>query len=159
MRGRVLIAKYIANQRAYLDNHILPTFGKMKLSVIRPSHIEKWLRDLSQSGMSGSAINHCHSVMRTMLCEAKRMQLIPSNPFVDVRPMSYSASAQSKRLSRFSEAAEFLCVSKRTLYRLVSEKQVPHYRIGNRYLFNEQLLLTRLDTSANCIEAPSPRRN
>ena len=29
MRGRTLTRKYIENQRAYLDNHILPTFGKM----------------------------------------------------------------------------------------------------------------------------------
>ena len=95
MRGRVLTQKYIANQRAYLTNHILPTFGKLKLSAIRPSHIEQWLRDLRQSGMSGSAINHCHSVMRTMLCEAKRMQLISSNPISDVRPVSYAAPTRT----------------------------------------------------------------
>ena len=47
MRGKVLTQKYIANQRAYLDNHILPTFKTMRLSAIRPSH---------QGGMSGSAV-------------------------------------------------------------------------------------------------------
>jgi hypothetical protein len=46
------------NQRAYLDNHILPAFKAIKLSAIRFSHIERWLRDLRQSGMSDSAVNH-----------------------------------------------------------------------------------------------------
>lgn len=90
MRGRVLTQKYIENQRGYLDNHVLPTFKNMRLSAIRPSHIEKWLRELCQLGMSGSAVNHCHSVLRIMLCEAKRLQLIPSNPMADVRPVSYT---------------------------------------------------------------------
>ena len=106
MRGRVLTQKYIENQRAYLTNHIVPVFKDMRLSAIRPSHIEKWLRDLSQSGMSGSAINHCHSVLRTMLCEAKRLQLIPSNPIVDVRPVSYTAP--SRQILTLDEAKALL---------------------------------------------------
>jgi integrase len=91
MRGKVLTQKYIENQRAYLANHVLPMFKDMKLSAIRPSQIEQWLRDLRQNGMSGSAINHCHSVLRIMLCEARRMQLILFNPIEDVRPVSYTA--------------------------------------------------------------------
>lgn len=30
-----------------------------------------------------------------MLCEAKRQQLIPSNPIVDVRPVSYTAPTRT----------------------------------------------------------------
>jgi integrase len=63
----------------------------MKLSAIRPSHIEQWLRDLRQEGMSGSAVNHCYSVLRVMLCEARRLQLILSNPMEGARPVSYTA--------------------------------------------------------------------
>ena len=114
MRGRTLTRKYIENQRAYLDNHILPTFGKMKLLAIRPSHIERWLQALRQGGMSGSAINHCHSVLRIMLCEAKRLQLIPSNPISDVRPVSYTAPnreiltlEEAKKLLDETRIAEF----------------------------------------------------
>ena len=114
MRGKILTKKYIANQRAYLTNHILPTFKDMKLSAIRPSHIEQWLRDLRQGGMSGSAINHCHSVLRTMLCEAKRLQLIPSNPIVDVRPVAYRAPErtiltleEAKKLLDETKVSEF----------------------------------------------------
>lgn len=82
----------------------------------------------------------------------------PREPPTRVEPPAKEVGTQPKKLFRFAEAAEFLCVSKRTLYRLVSEKQVPHYRIGNRYLFNEQQLLTWLDPFANGIEAPtSPR--
>lgn len=95
MRGKVLTKKYIENQRGYLDNHVLPTFKNMRLSAIRTSHIEKWLRERCQLGMSGSAVNHCHSVLRIMLCEAKRLQLIPSNPIVDVRPVSYKAPTRT----------------------------------------------------------------
>ena len=106
MRGKILTKKYIANQRAYLTNHLLPTFKDMKLSAIRPSLIEQWLRDLRQGDMSGSAINHCHSVLRIMLCEARRLQLIPSNPMEDVRPVFYTAP--SREILTLEEAKKLL---------------------------------------------------
>jgi integrase len=106
MRGKTLTRKYIANQRAYLDNHVLPTFKTMKLSAIRPSHIERWLQALRQSGMSGSAVNHCHSVLRIMLCEARRLELIPSNPIESVRPVSYTAP--SRQILSLEEAKALL---------------------------------------------------
>jgi len=63
--------------------------------------------------------------------EAARDAAAYREPPARQEPTDKESSAQSKRLFWFSEAAEFLCVSKRTLYKLISEKQGPHYRIGN----------------------------
>jgi excisionase family DNA binding protein len=89
--------------------------------------------------------------------EAKRDTALRERPAKQELPVS-EVAAQPKKLFGFAEAVEFLCGSKRTLYRLVSKKQVPHYRIGKRYLFNEQLLLTWLEGSANRTEAASSQR-
>lgn len=53
-----------------------------------------------------------------------------------------------RRLLNLSEAAEFLRVSKSSLYRLTSTKRIPHYNIGSRILLDEAKLIEWIGDSA-----------
>jgi excisionase family DNA binding protein len=53
-------------------------------------------------------------------------------------------AAPKKGLLKSLEAAEFLGMSKLSFYRLISGKQIPHYRIGSRILISQQQLSTWL---------------
>lgn len=110
-RGKTLSRKYADVQRGYLRHHVLPTFGKMKIASIRPSHIEKWIKDLGESaGLSHTTINHCFGVLRIMLAEARRLQLIPTNPIEVIRPIIHTA--RQRQILTLEEARLVLDESK-----------------------------------------------
>ena len=95
MRGKDLSRRYADIQRSYLALHILPAFKEMKLASIKPAHIERWLRDLKETGkLSNSTINHSYGALRVMLNEAKRLQMIPTNPIESVRPIAHLVRAR-----------------------------------------------------------------
>ena len=51
-----------------------------------------------------------------------------------------------KKLLTYQEAADFINAPIGTLYALVSEKRLPHVKIGNRFIrFEEDALLKWLD--------------
>jgi hypothetical protein len=54
------------------------------------------------------------------------------------------ATPSSKRLLKLSEAAEFLGLSKATLYKLTMTRQIPFIKLDSRTMFSEEWLLTRL---------------
>lgn len=86
-RGKNLSRRYAEVQRGFLLNHVLPEFEKVKLSGIKPYHIEKWLMRLKEEGLSSTSIGHCYGVLRLMLGEAKRLGMIATNPVQAVRPI------------------------------------------------------------------------
>ena len=59
----------------------------MKLSGIKPYHIEKWLMRLKEEGLSPTSVQHCYGVLRLMLGEAKRLGMIAVNPVQAVSPI------------------------------------------------------------------------
>jgi excisionase family DNA binding protein len=48
----------------------------------------------------------------------------------------------SKKLFKLSEAAEFLGLSKATLYKLTMTRQIPFIKLGSRTMFSEERLHT-----------------
>jgi hypothetical protein len=48
-----------------LNNHILPAFGKKKLTEIDKGSIKTFRNDLFQNGLAGSTINHILSCLKT----------------------------------------------------------------------------------------------
>ncbi|HEB11851.1 MAG TPA: hypothetical protein ENI06_11645, partial [Spirochaetales bacterium] len=72
-RGKNKIAQtYVYHCRSYLDHHILPSFGKYRISAIRPKIIETWLLDLrnkpSRLGtpLSPTTVNQCQLTLKTV---------------------------------------------------------------------------------------------
>jgi integrase len=86
-RGQTLSRRYAEVQRGFLVNHVLPEFEKLKLSAIKPYHIEKWLKILKDSGLSSASVQHCYGVLRLMMSEAKRLGYLAVNPVEAVKPI------------------------------------------------------------------------
>ncbi len=72
-------------RRAHLDNHILPRFGKKRLSDLTRPVIENWLIGLPLSNQSK---NHILYTFRIVLREAKSEKLIRDNPLAEAEPLA-----------------------------------------------------------------------
>jgi integrase len=80
--------RHADDMRRILEDHILPTFREYQIDSITPQAIEKWMFDLRDRGLSGKRVNNIVSCFRVMLREAKRLGLLPRDPFDVVRPLS-----------------------------------------------------------------------
>jgi len=80
--GKDLSPTYVANSRILLTKHILPFFGKMYLTRISTNDIENWIIHLKDNAkLSDSTLKNCYSLLRLMLNEAERLDMIYKNPF------------------------------------------------------------------------------
>jgi integrase len=80
-RGKSVSPAYADVQRIYLNKHIMPFFKDIKLARINQPMIDRWLMGLNKKGtISGTTINHCLTVLRIMMKEAVRRQLITIDP-------------------------------------------------------------------------------
>ncbi len=78
---RDISPNYIDTNKSYLDNHILPYFGNMKLSKIKPEHIEKWHEELvDKKKLSPTTANHCLSTLKIMLNFAVQKGYLSHSP-------------------------------------------------------------------------------
>jgi integrase len=59
-----------------------PTFGGISVRRIRPSHIEKWITEMSAQGVSAAKVGGAHGVLRRVLDRAVRDRVIAANPAV-----------------------------------------------------------------------------
>ena len=94
------------------------------------------------------------------LVEAEReaaTRKAPEPPKAEPAPKETSGS--KTRLLKPLEAAEFLGMSSFSFYRLVSGKQIPHYRIGSRILISQEQLSTWLASNESVSGSPSPLRH
>ena len=85
-RGVNLSRRYVDLMRAYLENHILPYFGKKRLQKINTHSIEAWIQQLREKKgrigitLSHTTINHCLTCLKIMLKEAVRLGYLQKNP-------------------------------------------------------------------------------
>jgi hypothetical protein len=85
MARRPITRRYADTAKKNLARHILPYFGKMRLDRITDHDIEKWLLAFGEPGkdkkkIMNSSANLFFDVLKTMLNEAVRQRLVPSNP-------------------------------------------------------------------------------
>jgi integrase len=59
---------------------IEPTFGRLPVRRIRPSHVEDWLATMGQAGNSASKIIEAHGVLKRVLDRPLRDRVIATNP-------------------------------------------------------------------------------
>ena len=64
--------------RAVVTYHLAPTIGSIRLSELRPTHIEEMLGVLERR-MSPKSLRNVHAVLRRALGQAVRSRLIPVN--------------------------------------------------------------------------------
>lgn len=82
--------------RNYVERHIIPELGEIRLSELRAQHVEKakarWAsttigrRKEKKAPISARTVHHIFSTLRTALYRAKRQQMIAVNPCELVDP-------------------------------------------------------------------------
>jgi integrase len=76
--------------------HLTPVIGEIRLSKLRPLHIQAVYRKVDEKGLSARTALHCHRVLREALHHAVRWQLLSRNPADAVespRPLRYEIAA------------------------------------------------------------------
>src|SRR5262249_10961715 len=72
--------------RWLIDLHIVPTIGGVSLDRLNPTAIRRLLAVAADAGLSASSVRHVHGMVRNMLADAEREELITRNPARAVRP-------------------------------------------------------------------------
>ena len=69
----------VSNYRWVLDRHVLPHIGRQRLVALSPQHVRSLLLAVSESGVSPRTVQLSRAVLRSMLADAERDQLIHRN--------------------------------------------------------------------------------
>lgn len=89
--------------------HVLPHIGHVRLADLRPIHIQEFLARLRQEGASDSLLQRVFTVLRAMLQQAVRWELVHKNPADSVlRPRAKRKEARAldpRELRALMEAA------------------------------------------------------
>ena len=65
---------------------IVPRIGRVKLSALRPAHVQKVLDGMIAEGAAPASVLQCHRVLSSALRQAVRWQVLAVNPSDAVRP-------------------------------------------------------------------------
>jgi integrase len=79
VRGRQLSAAYLTICAGSMRRHVLPTFGKRRLSDITALELEQFFIGLYQK-RAGSTVNNVLKALRAVFAEAERLGVARSNP-------------------------------------------------------------------------------
>ena len=95
--------------RTYVTHYLVPAIGTVRLSDLRPGHVDKLLRDLRSQGKGATTIRRVHAVLSSALGSAKRARLIAYNPAADVDLPRISKAKvepwEPEELGRFLDSA------------------------------------------------------
>lgn len=69
----------LRSYNSHIDNHITPTLGKIKISVLAPHHIQKFYNGLNDN-YTAKTIKNIHGVLHKCLEQATRLGYIKTNP-------------------------------------------------------------------------------
>jgi site-specific recombinase XerD len=69
----------------YLERHILPVFGSMRIIEIQPADVREWISDLKASGASPTVIRQCHTILSAVFTTAFNDQITRLHPCRGVR--------------------------------------------------------------------------
>ncbi|MEO6808141.1 MAG: tyrosine-type recombinase/integrase [Isosphaeraceae bacterium] len=98
-------------RRIYVDKHINPFLGNIRLNKLGLIHLESWLAEMETGGRSDWTRHQAATTLATALKRAVRMRLIPFNPAADLvkpqpkgREVSVYSEEQAKQLLATSTA-------------------------------------------------------
>lgn len=107
LRGRILSDQYLGISASQLKLHILPTFKRFLLEDITTTKIESWQRQLVENkGLAPKSVNNIVSTLSVMLEEARRQDLIITNPVKEVRPLA--RNSRQRGVLTYEEAKDLL---------------------------------------------------
>ncbi|MER6178577.1 site-specific integrase [Streptosporangium sp. NPDC001681] len=71
--------------KGHLKNHINPVFGLVPLISIRPTSVQKWVKDLHVKGLAPRTIETIYVIFSSIMRGAVRDGMIRRSPCVDIR--------------------------------------------------------------------------
>ncbi|GHV58564.1 site-specific integrase [Campylobacterota bacterium] len=77
-----------STQKGYaqlFEQHILPVFGRVALTAVRPMELNAWQSRLIKQGLAPATVRHARAVFRGILADAYMNELIVLNPFDRVK--------------------------------------------------------------------------
>lgn len=100
----------LSNYRWVLDRHVIPHLGRSKLSRLTPADVRRMLGALLDSGPSARTAQLCHAMLRSMLADAMRDELVSRNVAAlvraprpqreEVRPWSQDEAARFPKVAK-----------------------------------------------------------
>jgi len=75
----------LVNHRWALDRQVIPRLGRVKLAQLSPAHVRQLMSEIQAEGLSGRSAQLCRAVLRSMLSEAVRDQIVQRNVAALVR--------------------------------------------------------------------------
>ncbi|GHT83238.1 hypothetical protein FACS1894137_03850 [Spirochaetia bacterium] len=77
-----------------LVGHIIPYFGKMKMSEIDSGAVMVWLFEYTERGYKNTYINNIMMTLRVMMREAARQKVVRENPMKDIEKLPNDAKVK-----------------------------------------------------------------
>jgi integrase len=106
--ARVVEKTTRAANRNRLDRHVLPAWGDVELTEIRPLQVQQWVKTLEQS-LAPATVASCHQLLSGMLAAAVREGLLTSNPCQHTRlpkaPRGREVYLTREQVDRLADAA------------------------------------------------------
>ena len=95
LRGRILTQQYITTNRQLMIKYLLPSFGPFTLLEITTNKIENWQRYLlDKKKLAPKSANNILSILSVMMEEARRQNIIPTNPCKEVRSLAKNSKTR-----------------------------------------------------------------
>ncbi len=95
-----------------VEKHLRPHFQNTLLSKLTPGHIDGLLRDLKNKGFPPASVRYAAVVLKIAVRAAARKQVLPSNPFADVRLEGVPGKKKKMVTWTMEEALNFFSVAK-----------------------------------------------
>lgn len=83
--------------RSYIQNHILPVFGRRRLAEITPADLVRFIHSLDEKDMHHNTRAFVWRVLKNIMTRAYEWKYIPNNPASEVRGPAHSMRRQSKK--------------------------------------------------------------
>ncbi len=108
-----------------LKNHVLPDIGHMKLSAIRPPHVQGIITKMIKSGLKAKTIRHVITALNSVMRYAYRMQIIAENP---------CTRCELPRLDKNNDIHFFTVEQTKTFFKALDMKYPYTYKAHTRTL-------------------------
>jgi integrase len=79
-------ATTLRRYEALLRVHVVPRIGDVKLSKLRPAHVQSVIDAMISDGAAAASVLQAHRVLSSALGQALRWQMVAVNPCAAVRP-------------------------------------------------------------------------
>ena len=97
LRGFSYSKSYADTNQHYVDDYIVPYFGKVQVGDLSANDVEWWLLTIPERhGVGAKTANSVLGALRAVLAEAQLQGLITSNPAASVKPLSKNLGSKRR---------------------------------------------------------------